>query len=340
MLTLLALIVAAATAIPGQQPQLAHERERVYLVVARDGQVGVLRSSDAGRSFAETTPIAVTGRMSAGMHRGPRVAVTRSTVLVALVAGAQGGGKDGDVVLYRSTDEGATWAAPVVVNDVPAAAREGLHAMAATPDGLVVITWLDLRQKGTRLYGAVSRDHGVSWSPDALVYASPDETICECCHPSVAVDEQAGVAVMFRNQIDGARDMYVARSTDGRTFAAAEKQGTGTWKIEACPMDGGGLTLSGSGVTSVWRREGDILLTMPGAPERRLGVGRDPVIDAVGPGTGPDVAWTTPDGIMLQRGSATRLLGPGKSAVLLALPAHTLVAWEQQGHVVTQVVPR
>lgn len=339
MLTfLLALIVASTTGIAGQQPQLAHERDRVYLVVAREGQVGVLRSRDAGRSFVEATPIAVAGRMSAGMHRGPRVAVTRSSVLVTVIAGARGGGKDGDVILYRSTDEGATWAAPVVVNDVPAAAREGLHGMAATADGLVVLTWLDLREKGTRLYGAVSRDHGASWSPDALVYASPERAICECCHPSVAADPAGGVAVMFRNHLAGARDLYVTRSQDGRMFSAAQKQGTGTWMLEACPMDGGGVTLGPAGTSSVWRRQDGIFLTTPDRPEQRLGTGRDPAIAAWA--SGVDVAWTSAQGIALHRGAASIDLGPGKAAALLAFPSHTLVAWEQQGQVVTKVVVR
>jgi hypothetical protein len=336
--TLLALILAANTAIAGQQPQLAHDQGRVYLVVAREGQVGVLRSSDEGRSFRQVTPIAVSGRMSAGMHRGPRVAVTRSSVLVAVIAGAQGGGKDGDVILHRSTDEGATWAAPVVVNDVPAAAREGLHAMAATPDGLVVITWLDLRQKGTRLYGAVSRDHGVTWGADVLVQASPDGSICECCHPSVAVDSARSIAVMFRNHVAGARDLYVTRSQDGQTFSTAEKQGTGTWMLEACPMDGGGLTLDAMGTASVWRRQDGIFLTTPSQPERRIGTGRDPAI-AAGP-AGLDVAWVAPDGIQLHRGDTVLAIGAGKAPALLSFPSHTLVAWEQQGQVVTKVVVR
>jgi uncharacterized protein YfiM (DUF2279 family) len=338
VLTTLIALLAAAVTIPGQQPQLAHEGNRTFLVAAHEQRVVVRRSENGGRTFRNATPIAVDGRMAAGMHRGPRVAVTRTAVLVAVIAGAQGGGKDGDVVLYRSADDGASWSAPVVVNDVAGAAREGLHGMAASPEGLVVITWLDLREKGTHLYGAVSRDHGQTWSPDTLIYGSPGGSICECCHPSVAASTTSGVAVMFRNHVAGARDLYVTRSTDGILFTPAEKQGSGTWHLNACPMDGGGIVLSASGVSSVWRREDGIFLSTPGVPERRIGVGRDPVI-AAGP-SGLDLAWTTADGILLQRGTTTRLVGAGKAATLLAFPAHTLLAWEQQGQVVTTVVPR
>jgi len=338
LLILLALVIGLGPAVVGQQPQLAHDGDRTFLVVARGEQVGVLRSTDAGRSFREATPIHVAGHMAAGLHRGPRVVVTPAAVLVAVVAGAQGGGKDGDVILYRSTDEGAHWSTPVIINDVPGAAREGLHGMAATPDGVVMLTWLDLRDKGTRLYGAVSRDHGATWSPDTLVYASPDETVCQCCHPSVAAEATAGLAVMFRNHIAGSRDLYVTRSTDGRTFTPAAKQGTGTWKLDACPMDGGSIVLGAGGVSSVWRRQDTIFLSMNEGPEREIGPGRDPVM-AVAPGA-VDIAWTSPDGIFLKRGTENRLLGAGKFASLLAFPRHSLLAWEQQGKVVTQVVPR
>ena len=45
------------------------------------------------------------------------------------------------------------------MNDVEAAAREGLHVM-APGGGLIYAAWLDLRQQGMRLYGAGSRDWG------------------------------------------------------------------------------------------------------------------------------------------------------------------------------------
>ena len=334
---LLSLLLAPLTS-PGQQPQLAAHASRVFLAAAQNNRVLIRRSTDAGRTFRDATPIAPSGRMAAGMRRGPRIAVTGSAVLVAAVAGAQGGGKDGDVLLYRSTDEGVTWSSGLVINDVPGAAREGLHAMAATPDGHVVIAWLDLGAGGTRIMAADSRDHGATWSADRLVYASPDGAVCECCHPSIAMND-TDMAVMFRNHVDGARDLYVARATGTGGFGNAQKQGTGTWRLQACPMDGGAVALTSAGLVSTWRRMDGIFLSTPQLPERQIGVGRDPVL-AVVPGGGLDVAWTAQDGILLQRGTATRLLGAGKFASILAFEGHTLLAWEQQGQVVTQVVPR
>lgn len=334
---LLTLLLAATLTAPGQQPQLARQASRVFLVAAQDGQVTVQRSTDAGRTFRKASPVLPAGTMSAGMHRGPRVAVTTNALLVALIAGPQGGGKDGDVVLYRSTDDGTTWSKGVVVNDVPGAAREGLHGLAATADGHVVVTWLDLREKGTRIFAAESTDHGATWGPDRLVYASPDGSVCQCCHPSVALDGK-DVAVMFRNALKGSRDLYVVRASGGQPFGPARKQGVGTWPLDACPMDGGALALTPEGPVSTWRREDGIFLSTPAMPERQLGIGRDPVL-AASP-AGLDVAWTTADGILLQRGSATRLIGPGRFASILAFDTHTLVAREHQGRIVVDVIPR
>ncbi len=238
----LALFLAATTIVfPGVQPQLAAVGNRLYLAFGQGNVISVVQSADGGETFGPPSQLLVPGKMSLGMRRGPRIAATNSAVLVAAVAGAEGGGADGDVLLFRSTDRGRTWARSVAINDVPGSAREGLHAMAASPSGLVVVAWLDLREKGTRVYAAVSRDHGATWTPDTLVYASPSGAVCECCHPSVAIGPGGRVAIMFRNNLDGHRDMYVAESKDGVTFSSARKLGTGSWTLNACPMDGGAV---------------------------------------------------------------------------------------------------
>ena len=51
---------------------------------------------------------------------------------------------------------------------------------------------------------------------------------------------------MFRNNVNGSRDEYLVESRDGgRSFAAARKLGSGTWPLNGCPMDGGGLAIEG-----------------------------------------------------------------------------------------------
>ncbi len=321
--------VAQPRVFQGVQPQLAKLGDRVFLAYAQDNVITVLRSDDAGQTFGPPVALTVPGRVSLGMHRGPRIAVTSSAVMVTVVAGAKGGGLDGDLLLYRSTDGGATFAAPIVINDVPASAREGLHAFTATPLGQVMLAWLDLRDPGTRIYTALSRDHGAAWSPDHLAYASASGSVCECCHPSVAIDTNT-MAVMFRNNLDGNRDLYVAQSRDGETFAPARKSGEGSWPLNACPMDGGGMVFRNGSPISVWRRANDVYLAPLGRPETLIGAGRDPVIDSFG--AHQDIAWSSPAGMVLRRdASPAMLLGEGRFPAIVSLSRRTVLAWEFQG---------
>lgn len=338
------LIAAAAVAsFAGVQPHLAAGGGDVYVTFAAGDVISVARSADAGATFATPVALPGAGRLALGAHRGPRIAVTRDAVLVAAIAGAKGGGADGDVVLYRSVDQGRTWSGPRAISTVPGAAREGLHGLAANATGVVAIAWLDLRNTTTRVYAAVSRDHGMTWH-ESLVFAGRDGA-CECCHPSVAVADDGRVAVMFRNRLDGRRDMFVVQSRDGASYMPQVKQGTGSWPLEACPMDGGAIAIDATGTYAVWRRETTIFAstTAVGAsessPEQPLGTGRDPVVARIGRGV--DVAWTGEGGITLrQAGKPAAAIGPGRFASLLALPAHTVVAFEHQGRVRLSVVPR
>ena len=86
------------------------------------------------------------------------------------------------------------------------------------------VVWLDLRgNKRNKIYGANSNDGGRSWSQNILIYTSPDTTVCECCKPSVAMQGN-NVYVMFRNWLNGNRDLYVIQSSNGGTsFAQARR---------------------------------------------------------------------------------------------------------------------
>jgi hypothetical protein len=333
-----AIVLAASVTFAGAQPQLAAAGSAVFVVFGRPDSIQVARSTDAAETFGPPVALPVSGKMALGRRRGPRVAATRQAVLVSAVIGQRGGGADGDVLLYRSTDLGRSWSIPLAINDVPGAAREGMHAMAASEAGTVVIAWLDLRERGTRVYAAVSRDHGATWARNQLVYTSPSGSVCECCHPSAAVGDRGEIAVMFRNNIDGHRDMFVAESRDGRSFAPAVKLGTGSWALAACPMDGGALTLA-RGRAAVWRREGDVFLSDGASPERRLGSGRDPVIAAFGAERA--IAWNDSASVWLRRSAGEPIaVGPGAYPAIVALADRTVVATESQGSVSIRAIAR
>ncbi|XZE44294.1 sialidase family protein [Pirellulaceae bacterium SH467] len=218
--------------------------------------------------------------MSLGMRRGPRIAHTGNAITITAIGGAVGKGRDGDVLAYRSLDNGKSWQGPVRVNDVEASAREGLHAMASSENGTLWCVWLDLREKGTQLFASKSEDHGATWSKNTLVYQSPDRSICECCHPSIAVSNDA-LHILFRNSLKGNRDMYLVSSNDkGESFGKAIRLGQIPWQLNACPMDGGMLAFDKNRqLATVWRRDRSVFFA-PAKPnsEALLGMGEQPWI--------------------------------------------------------------
>ncbi|MGC4050779.1 MAG: sialidase family protein [Paludibaculum sp.] len=323
----------AAAAGPMRQPQAAAAQGQVAMTYGGPGAVYFSASPDQGKTFGPPVKVASTPALALGRHRGPRLAITSSALVITAVADpdAERGKQPGNLLAWRSTDKGKTWSYAGTVNDEPGSAREGLHAMAAGPNGRIFAVWLDLRTKGTKLYGSQSSDGGKTWSKNVLVYESPGGTICQCCHPSALIDAQGNIWVMWRNALDGSRDLYVAKSSDGVHFEAAAKQGESTWKLDACPMDGGGFYVEKGKVTSTWRRESDIFLVEPGKPERRLSAGKDTAI-AKGK-KGAYVAWTRGSGgveLLAPGSNQPQVLSADGSFVnLTALPDGTvLAAWE------------
>jgi hypothetical protein len=318
-----------------RQPQLAVSASVVQLVFGSENRIYSCQSSDAGQSFGKPTLVGQMKSLSLGMRRGPRVAIARDSVVVSAIGGELGGGKDGDLFAWRSKDNGKSWRGPVRVNDVVSSAREGLHGMAASADGELFCVWLDLRNKGTQIFGSRSTDGGTSWSENSLVYQSPGGSVCECCHPSVIYDDHGGLHVMWRNSLSGIRDMFWASSEDdGKTFKPAVKLGGGSWKLDACPMDGGAMAVGRDGrLAAAWQRDKEVFLTAnKSSEERQLGHGLQPW--AAANEHGIYAVWITERPGELYLGGtesrrATKLASRARDPVIASVDRESLVvAWE------------
>lgn len=88
-----------------------------------------------------------------------------------------GGARDArDVVVVTSSDGGATWSAPTLLNDDPAGLENRRPFIAADGKGHVHAFWHDSRTPGlgsnaalTTVFGTTSRDGGATWSPNYCV---------------------------------------------------------------------------------------------------------------------------------------------------------------------------
>jgi hypothetical protein len=322
-------IVPTVPDLQYKQPQLAVSQRMVALTFGAGNTVYFAASRDAGNIFSAPIKVAESSHLSLGRHRGPRIEITPAAVVISAVI------DDGQLVAWRSTDDGKTWSPPVTVNDVRTSAREGLHGMTSGPDGRLFAVWLDDRAvEGGRklLAGARSMDGGATWSKNVIIYRKPDGPICECCHPSGVFTPDGTLHVMWRNSLNGERNMYIAESSDsGVSFAGVRKLGMGTWHVDACPMDGGGLAVEGGEVVSIWRRANAVFLDRPGQPETELANGRDPALSAGAKGL--YAAWSS--------GWRVMVLLPGSSAPVVlsdegAYPslAGAFAAWESKGGIV------
>lgn len=256
----------------GAQPQLSMAADgRVWLAYAKAGEIFTASSTDRGARFGEPTSMGRVPQLMVGMRRGPRIAAWKDRVTLTCIAD--------ELLSFRSDDGGKTWNKPVIINDVPTSAREGLHDLAMGPAGELFVTWLDLRNGTMELWSAESTDGGRSWQNDQQLYRSPDKTICTCCQPSALFDATGNLAVMWRNAIAGSRDMWLMTRPHGaKGFSSPRKLGEGSWKIDGCPMDGGRILSMGDGsFATVWQRAGETFFCPPDGPEVVIGPGKQPV---------------------------------------------------------------
>jgi hypothetical protein len=250
-----------------KQPQVAISGDgMIHVAFGKGDAIYATRSSDTGDSFSEPVKVGELPKLALGMRRGPRIATAgRSVVLTGISH------EDGNLHSWRSDDRGHSWSKRGRINTVAKSAIEGLHGLASDGERKIAAVWLDLRSGKTELWASVSNDEGKTWATDTRVYRSPDLTICECCHPSVAFTSSGKIVVMWRNFLNGSRDIYRAESSDdGKSFSVATKLGTGTWKLQACPMDGGSLAADGDRIAYAWRRDRTLLVTTDPASETVL----------------------------------------------------------------------
>jgi hypothetical protein len=312
-----------------RQPRIAVTAEgEIFVVFGKENAIYVARSTNGGESFASPVKVGELATLALGKRRGPRIVANGRTVAITAISHGAG-----DLSSWTSDDAGASWAERARVNDIPRSAREGMQGLAGNGQGKVFAVWLDLRNGGTELWGALSSDGGKTWGPNTRVYQSPDGSICECCHPSVTFSPDGRMIVLWRNSLKGERDMYRAISSDdGKTFGEAEKIGTGSWPLNACPMDGGSLAAGSNKVAYAWRREGKIFWSSEISSETLASnAGTQPVV--VPAGSSFHLLWEERGNLMWthEPNSAPRILAAkAGSADALWSPVHrsVFIVWE------------
>jgi hypothetical protein len=317
----------------GQMPNIAIDKMgNVHLVYGNGDSIMYKKSIDGGKIFSAPSLVAILPRLYAYAMRGPQIASTLDGLNILA------SNESGNIYSYGKDGTG-NWEKGARVNDVDTIAKEGLMALSGDGKNLFAV-WLDLRgNKHNKIVGAKSSDAGKTWSKNMLIYNSPDSSVCECCKPSVAVKGNK-VSVMFRNWLNGNRDLYLIQSSDGGNhFGNAEKLGNGRWSLNGCPMDGGGIVINARNeAQTIWRRQNKIFACEPGKPEIEIGEGRSCSIESV---NGKNVyAWTENGEVvcLLPQGRKEHL-GKGALPTIKAIDTdHIICIWENEKEVHKAIV--
>lgn len=319
-------VSAQSVLADGEQPEVTIDDQGVVRIIfGREGQIFYSVSKDHGVNFSQPALVGEVEGMHLGHTRGPQLATSKN---YSVVTAMDTKGNIHSFILDHKTN---AWSKTKNVNDVEASAPEGLMGLSADNNNNFYAVWLDLREERRNNICFASLNGNTSWSKNKLIYKSPDEHVCECCKPSVAAEGKL-ISVMFRNWVNGSRDLYLTTSSDkGQTFSSPQKLGTGTWKLNACPMDGGGLSIdSKNTIRTVWQRDGQIFFAKPGQPEMPIGQGRSCSIsdDVIG--------WTQGKDLVVKRENEKEMaLGEGAALKLAHFNNRDFFAvWENNKKIV------
>ncbi|HEX8411606.1 MAG TPA: sialidase family protein [Thermoanaerobaculia bacterium] len=162
-----------------------------------------------------------------------------------------------DVRMATSTDGGATWGKPFLLNRDGKQAEHGFVTLAALPGGGVGATWLDGRNMKTG--GDHEHDAGDMTIRYATVTANGtvaadtalDQRTCECCTTGMAVSAR-GPVIAYRDRTeDEVRDIsYVTKTAKGWT--PPKLVNADGWKINGCPVNGPQVDARGQRVVTAW----------------------------------------------------------------------------------------
>jgi hypothetical protein len=312
-------VVTVATGGQGK-PTVARIDSEGTIHVLSDATDGpwYTKSTDGGTTFS--TPMAVVDSRArqpgleftvfdAAISKGNRLHVAMATNAwkLKLPQGAWG-------FYYATIDPDGKAFAVRNLNQTPS---EGF-GLAADDKGMVTATWLK-----DKLYANVSRDNGKTFTPNAEI--NPQYNPCNCCTTSAAYGADGKLALLYREETNNQRDMYVVLWDQAKRKNSVQRVSATSWPIDACPMTYYSIVRSGDGYVAAWPTKGDVYfarldkqgkvvspgeIKTPGASGMRTGV----IALAAADGTAL-VAWKKDDRLGWQLYSAEgQPIGPAGSA--------------------------
>jgi chitodextrinase len=180
-----------------------------------------INSTDGGLSFNPAS-LRINTEATALEQGAPRVAVAPDRSVDVVWRDPRNAAKGPDIYFAKSTDIGATWTPPVIVNDDAGAAVQAEPRIAINQTGAIFVAWTDSRSANTAsdIYATRSTNGGASFA--ANIRVNDDQGPVQQLAPSLAVrGSRVQLAWQdFRRGGPYPYDVYSASSIDGLTWSS------------------------------------------------------------------------------------------------------------------------
>jgi hypothetical protein len=211
------------------------------------------RSEDAGRTFGPKMPIVDAASKKPGLEfsawdlalgKNGRVHVAMGNNAWKLKLPQEEWS-----LYYASLEPGAKAFSPVRnLNHKPS---EGF-SLAADASGSVAACFLS-----GKLFAMVSRDNGGDFGASAEINSAWNP--CDCCTTSAAYGKDGKLAVLYREETNNNRDMYVVLWDQIRGAKPTRVRiSTTGWNLNGCPMTYFTITPTDTGYVAAWPTKGQI----------------------------------------------------------------------------------
>jgi len=170
-------------------------------------------------------------------------------------------GDEGDIFYIRSTDNGDTWSAPIVLNSDAAAGgnrSQWMPSLSSTPEGNLVATWYDRRSTTNNSYEywiIQSSDNGQSWGTDQpvsdVISPQPEQVDpgIQACYVGDYNYQSAVTGNTWVTWADG-RVQVSGHNQQDVFFAAVPQAQPGGGAIDGTVTDGDGNPIGGARVVA------------------------------------------------------------------------------------------
>jgi hypothetical protein len=273
--------------------------DTIHVLFDADDEPHYVKSTDAGATFSAPVPIVDSAAKKPGLKfQGEDMAIGKDGRVHVAMANNAWKLKlpEEEWGFYYSdlTPEAKAFSPVRNINRKPS---EGF-SLAADERGNVSACFLS-----GKLFTMASHDNGETFTP----YAEPNPAWnpCDCCTTAAAYGSNGDLALLYREETDNDRDMFVALFDGaGKSKPTRTRISATLWKLNACPMTYFTIAGTDAGYVAAWPTKGQVYF-----------------------------ARLDKNGVVLPPGE---IRTPGTSGMrngLVALTAHdgaTLVAWKNQ----------